>query len=65
VGRKIQFKVPMLFCIGFLFQFLIAGLTGIMQGAAPFDWQLSLSYFVVAFRDKVPISRLHDAIPVR
>src|SRR5262249_14383683 len=47
-GGRIRFKVPMLFCIGFLFQFLIAGLTGIMQGAAPFDWQLSLSYFVVA-----------------
>src|SRR5258708_22930584 len=47
-GGKIQFKVPMLFCIGFLFQFLIAGLTGILQAAAPFDWQLSLSYFVVA-----------------
>jgi cytochrome c oxidase subunit I len=47
-GGKIQFKVPMLFCIGFLFQFLIAGLTGIMLAVAPFDWQLSLSYFVVA-----------------
>ena len=47
-GGKIQFKLPMLFCIGFLFQFLIAGLTGILQAAAPFDWQLSLSYFVVA-----------------
>ncbi len=38
----------MLFCIAFLFQFLIAGLTGIMLAAAPFDWQLALSYFVVA-----------------
>src|ERR1700747_738913 len=47
-GGRIQFKLPMLFCIGFLCQFLIAGLTGIMQAAAPFDWQLSLSYFVVA-----------------
>src|SRR5579864_2862251 len=47
-GGKIQFKAPMLFCIGFLFQFLIAGLTGIMLGAAPFNWQLSGSYFVVA-----------------
>src|SRR6201998_1005214 len=35
-GGKIQFKTPMLFSIGFLFQFLIAGLTGIMLGAAPF-----------------------------
>jgi cytochrome c oxidase subunit 1 len=47
-GGKIVFKVPMLFCIGFLFQFLIAGLTGVMLAAAPFDWQLGNSYFVVA-----------------
>src|SRR5580692_296212 len=30
-GGKIQFKTAMLFCIGFLFQFLIAGLTGVMM----------------------------------
>ena len=47
-GGKIQLKTPMLFCIGFLFQFLIAGLTGIMLAVAPFDWQLGNSYFVVA-----------------
>jgi cytochrome c oxidase subunit 1 len=47
-GGSIQFKTPMLFSVGFLFQFLIAGLTGIMLASAPFDWQLSLSYFVVA-----------------
>jgi cytochrome c oxidase subunit I len=47
-GGKIIFKTPMLFCIGFLFQFLFAGLTGIMLGSAPFDWQLTGSYFVVA-----------------
>ena len=47
-GGKIIFKTPMLFCIAFLFQFLIAGLTGIMLSAAPFNWQLSGSYFVVA-----------------
>src|SRR5262244_2511046 len=47
-GGRIQFKVPMLFCIGFLFQFLIAGLTGIIQGTVLVDWQLTLSYFVVA-----------------
>ena len=47
-GGKIQFKTPMLFCIAFLFQFLVAGLTGIMLGSAPFDWQLGNSYFVVA-----------------
>ena len=47
-GGKIRFATPMLFCIGFLFQFLIAGLTGIMLADAPFDWQLGNSYFVVA-----------------
>src|SRR5258705_12238954 len=47
-GLKIQFRAPMLFCIAFLFQFLIAGLTGIMLGASPFNWQLSNSYFVIA-----------------
>ena len=47
-GGKISFQTPMLFCIAFLFQFLVAGLTGIMLAAAPFDWQLSGSYFVVA-----------------
>jgi cytochrome c oxidase subunit 1 len=47
-GGKIQFNAPMLFCIAFLFQFLLAGLTGIMLSAAPFNWQLTASYFVVA-----------------
>lgn len=47
-GGKIRFKVPMLFLTGFLFQFLIAGLTGIILSIAPFDWQLHNSYFVIA-----------------
>jgi len=47
-GGKIRFATPMLFCVAFLFQFLIAGLTGIMLATVPFDWQLSDSYFVVA-----------------
>src|SRR5580698_5273108 len=47
-GGRIQYKTPLLFSIAFLFQFLVAGLTGIIQSSAPVDWQLSLSYFVVA-----------------
>ena len=46
-GGKLSFATPMLFCCGFLYQFLIAGLTGIMLSVAPFDWQLHQSYFVV------------------
>ncbi len=34
--------------VGFLVQFLIAGLTGIMLSIAPFNWQLHNSYFVIA-----------------
>src|SRR3981189_2089106 len=47
-GGTIELTTPMLFCVAFLFQFLVAGLTGIMLGAAPFDWHLGNSYFVVA-----------------
>ena len=47
-GGKIRFATPMMFCCGFLLQFLVAGLTGIMLAVAPFDWQLHDSYFVVA-----------------
>ncbi|HTZ88834.1 MAG TPA: cytochrome c oxidase subunit I [Alloacidobacterium sp.] len=47
-GGKIRFRTPMLFCIAFLFQFMLAGLTGIMLSSAPWDWQLHNSYFVIA-----------------
>jgi cytochrome c oxidase subunit 1 len=61
-GGKIQFKAPMLFCIAFLFQFLIAGLTGIMLSAAPFNWQLTASYFVVAHFHYVLVGAILFAI---
>src|ERR1700756_5018549 len=47
-GGKIRFATPMLFSTAFLFQFLVAGLTGIMLSVAPLDWQLHNSYFVIA-----------------
>src|SRR5580704_14972520 len=47
-GGKIRFATPMLFSLAFLFQFLIAGLTGIMLAVAPWNWQLHNSYFVIA-----------------
>jgi cytochrome c oxidase subunit I len=61
-GGKIRLELPMLFCLGFLFQFLVAGLTGIMLAAAPFDWQLTDSYFVVAHFHYVLIGGLLYAI---
>ena len=47
-GGKIIFATAMLFSVAFVFHLLIGGLTGIMLAAAPFDWQLNDSYFVVA-----------------
>ncbi len=46
-GGRIRFASPMLYAFGFLSMFLIGGLTGIMLAAAPFDFQLNDSYFVV------------------
>ena len=47
-GGHIRFATPMLFSVAFLFQFLIAGLTGISLAVAPFDWQVHNTYYVVA-----------------
>lgn len=47
-GGKIRMSVAMLFSIGFMFQWVIAGLTGIMLSVSAWDWQLHNSYFVVA-----------------
>jgi cytochrome c oxidase subunit 1 len=46
-GGKLRFHTPLLFCCAFLLQFLVAGLTGVMLGVAPFDWQLHDSYFLI------------------
>ncbi|MFA9270174.1 MAG: cbb3-type cytochrome c oxidase subunit I, partial [Baekduiaceae bacterium] len=44
----IEFTTAMLFAIGFLFTFLIGGITGIFLAIFPVDWQLTDTYFVVA-----------------
>ena len=46
-GGKLWFASPMLFAAGFLSMFLIGGLTGIMLAAAPFNFQVTDTYFVV------------------
>jgi cytochrome c oxidase subunit 1 len=47
-GGKLNFAAPLLFALGFLAMFVIGGLTGIMLAAAPMNFQLTDSYFVVA-----------------
>jgi cytochrome c oxidase subunit I+III len=47
LGRPV-WRTPLLFVLGFLLIFVLGGLTGVMLGAVPFDWQAHDSYFVVA-----------------
>jgi cytochrome c oxidase subunit 1 len=43
----VRFATPMLFALGFLLQFLIGGLTGIIVASPPLNYDLNDSYFVV------------------
>ena len=61
-GGKIRFAAPMMFCTAFLFQFLVAGLTGVTLAAAPFDWQLGNSYYLVAHFHYVIVGAILFAI---
>jgi cytochrome c oxidase subunit I+III len=45
---RVRMKTPALFILGFLFIFVLGGLTGVMVAAVPFDWQAHDTYFVVA-----------------
>ncbi len=47
-GGRITFRTPMLFACGFLFTFLLGGVTGVMLASAPIDLHVTDSYFVVA-----------------
>jgi cytochrome c oxidase subunit 1 len=45
---RISMTVPMLFCLGFLFNFLIGGLSGVFLSDVPSDVTLHGSYFSMA-----------------
>ncbi len=47
-GGQINLRAPMKYCLGFIWLFVIGGITGVMLGAIPVDYQLHDSYFVVA-----------------
>jgi cytochrome c oxidase subunit 1 len=44
----IRLTTPLLFAVGFLVQFLVGGLTGVMVASPALDYHLNNSYFVVA-----------------
>ena len=45
---KIRWSTPALFVIGSIVIFVMGGLTGVMVGMVPFDWQAHDTYFIVA-----------------
>lgn len=47
-GGSIEFTTPMLYALAFIPSFVMGGVTGIMQAAAPADYQYHDSYFIVA-----------------
>jgi cytochrome c oxidase subunit 1 len=48
IGGAILLRTPMLFALGFILQFLIGGLTGIVVASPPLDYHVHDSFFVVA-----------------
>ncbi|WP_225871665.1 cbb3-type cytochrome c oxidase subunit I [Qipengyuania atrilutea] len=45
---KIRWSTPALFVVGSIVIFVMGGLTGVMVGMVPFDWQAHDTYFIVA-----------------
>ncbi|HXD55956.1 MAG TPA: cytochrome c oxidase subunit I [Solirubrobacteraceae bacterium] len=45
---SIEFRTPLLFCVGAIAIFLIGGISGIFLATFPIDWQVNETYFVVA-----------------
>lgn len=47
-GGQIRFTTPLLFAIGFIWMFLIGGLSGITHAAAPANLQQTDTYYIIA-----------------
>jgi cytochrome c oxidase subunit 1 len=47
-GGRVQFKVPMLWALGFVSMFVIGGLSGIFMASTPVDIYIQDTYFIVA-----------------
>ena len=45
---QVQFRLPMLYIMGFFATFVMGGLTGVMLAMVPFNWQAHDTHFVVA-----------------
>jgi len=55
-GGALRFKPPLLFACGLIALFTVGGITGVIQGAVPFDWQANSTYFIVGHLHNVLIA---------
>ena len=55
-GGSLRFKTPLLFACGLIALFTVGGISGVIQGAVPFDWQANDTYFIVAHFHNVLIA---------
>jgi len=62
VGGRLRLRVPMLYCIAFLIQFTLGGLSGITHAEAALDWQTKNSYYLVAHFHYVAVGGVVFAI---
>ena len=61
-GGHVDLSTPMLFSIGFLFAFLIGGVTGIYLASPPLDFITHDTYFVVAHFHSVVLALVFGGI---
>ncbi|MGB0409094.1 MAG: cytochrome c oxidase subunit I [Opitutales bacterium] len=61
-GGRVRFAAPMIFSLGFVWMFMMGGLSGIMHSAAPADAQQQDSYFVIAHFHYVAIGGIFLAV---
>ncbi len=55
---SVTFETPMLFALGFVFNFIFGGLTGVILASPPLDFHLSDNYFIVAHFHYVVVGAL-------
>tara|TARA_A100001015_G_C14912318_1_gene680964 strand:- start:138 stop:1265 length:1128 start_codon:yes stop_codon:yes gene_type:complete len=61
-GGLLTFEAPMLFACGFIAMFTFGGLSGVMLGIVPADYQYQDSYFVVGHFHYVIVTGVYYAI---
>jgi cytochrome c oxidase subunit 1/cytochrome c oxidase subunit I+III len=45
---RLRLSVPLLFVLGFVFVFVLGGVTGVQLASIPFDWQAHDTYYLIA-----------------